>query len=119
MHPALAAANTRPVDDDYHVAGQIAPDDVQVIVAAGYKSIICNRPDGEASDQTPWADIEKAATDQGVAFYYIPVSNTGLTVDNVQATAALLDEIEKPVFAYCRSGARSTQLYQIAKQKAG
>jgi protein tyrosine phosphatase (PTP) superfamily phosphohydrolase (DUF442 family) len=35
----------------------------------------------------------------------------------VDDTTKALGELEGPVFAYCRSGARSTNLYMMAKQK--
>jgi sulfide:quinone oxidoreductase len=35
----------------FAVAPQISPEDVQAIAAAGYKSIICNRPDDEGDGQ--------------------------------------------------------------------
>ena len=35
---------------------QIAPRDVAEIAALGFRSIMCNRPDGEALDQTPAGD---------------------------------------------------------------
>ena len=40
-----------------------------------------------------------------------------MTDENVEKMAEALDEIPGPVFAYCRSGARSTNLFMAAEEK--
>jgi uncharacterized protein (TIGR01244 family) len=105
----------RQVTEGFGVAGQIAPADVASIKAAGYRSIICNRPDNE-DGAVPHERIEAAAREAGLTFRYIPAISGQLTPANVDDTAKALGELEGPVFAYCRSGARSTNLYMMAKQ---
>ncbi|RWJ16532.1 MAG: TIGR01244 family phosphatase, partial [Mesorhizobium sp.] len=81
--------------------------------AAGFKSVICNRPDDEQPGQ-PSADSVKAAVEAaGLTFRYIPVISGQITAENVEDQAEALDELEGPVFAYCRSGARCTNLYGL------
>ncbi|RUW67403.1 sulfur transferase domain-containing protein, partial [Mesorhizobium sp. M1E.F.Ca.ET.063.01.1.1] len=41
------------------------------------------------------------------------------TMNNVEDQAEALDELEGPVFAYCRSGARCTNLYGLIQQQRG
>jgi sulfide:quinone oxidoreductase len=53
--------------DGLAVASQINPADVAGIAAAGYRAIICNRPDGEAADQPSFAKIAEAAAAVGIA----------------------------------------------------
>ncbi len=43
----------RQIDDNYSVSGQIEPDDVRDIAAEGFRTIICNRPDGEGGPSSP------------------------------------------------------------------
>lgn len=105
----------RMIDENVAVSGQITVEQVQAIADAGYKSLICNRPDGEAPDQTEVADIEAAAIAAGLVFRNIPVLGSGMTMDNVEATRTALDELDRPIYAYCRSGARSTNVYNMAK----
>ena len=110
----------RKISDGYSVAGQIAADDVATIKAAGFKSIISNRPDGEQPDQPASDEIRKAAVAAGLSFRHVPiVSGQPLSGGDVAAMAEALDELEGPVFAYCRSGARSTSLYVAAQQSKG
>ncbi|MDP3895452.1 MAG: TIGR01244 family sulfur transferase [Mesorhizobium sp.] len=109
----------RQVSDDFAVAGQITAEDIQAIKAAGFKSVICNRPDEEQPGQPPHGGIQAAAEAAGLAFAYIPVVSGQITQRNVVDMADALDELDGPVFAYCRSGARSTNLYMMAKQSRG
>ncbi|RUW50479.1 TIGR01244 family phosphatase [Mesorhizobium sp. M1A.F.Ca.ET.072.01.1.1] len=109
----------RQISEDYSVSGQIQPEDIVAIKDAGFKSVICNRPDDEQPGQ-PSADSVKAAAEAaGLAFRYIPVISGQLTMDNVEDQAEALDELEGPVFAYCRSGARCTSLYGLIQQQRG
>ncbi|MBC2885591.1 TIGR01244 family phosphatase [Ochrobactrum sp. CM-21-5] len=111
----------RLIDDNYSVTGQIAPDDVRDIAAEGFQTIICNRPDGEGGAEQPeFAEIARVAEKAGIATYYIPVVGGQLTQDDVDAMAEALAAAEGPVLAYCRSGARSTNIYGIVQsQKRG
>jgi uncharacterized protein (TIGR01244 family) len=109
----------RQISEDYSVSGQIQPEEVAAIKAAGFKSVICNRPDDEQPGQ-PSADSVKAAADAaGLGFRYIPVVSGQITAENVEDQAEALDELEGPVFAYCRSGARCTNLYGLIQQSKG
>lgn len=106
----------RQVTDDYAVSGQILPADVAAIKAAGYRSIVCNRPDGEQPGQPTAAEVGAAANEAGLGFRHVPVVSGAMTQDDVSAMAEALDELDGPVFAYCRSGARSTNIYAAVKQ---
>ncbi|AEK56174.1 MULTISPECIES: TIGR01244 family sulfur transferase [Brucella] len=111
----------RQIDDNYSVTGQINPNDVRDIAAEGFQTIICNRPDGEGGEEQPdFEEIARVAEKAGLAAYYIPVVGGQLTQENVDDMAAALAEAEGPVLAYCRSGARSTNIYGIVQnQKRG
>lgn len=103
----------RQIDDGVSVCGQITADQVPAIAEAGFTAIICNRPDGEAAGQPGSASIRAEAERCGLRFYHIPVVHAGITHENVDQTQEALAEIEKPFLAFCRSGARSTRLYEI------
>ncbi|MEM0899797.1 MAG: TIGR01244 family sulfur transferase [Pseudomonadota bacterium] len=118
MTAKLEASNPRDIDDGVTVAGQISSDQVAEIAAAGYKTVVCNRPDHEGEAQPTAEEIGTAVEAAGMRFVYQPVVSGGMTIENVQELAANLSAVEKPIFFYCRSGARSTQLYQTAKEIA-
>ena len=52
--------------NDFAVAGQITVDDVPEIAAAGYRCLICNRPDHEDAGQPTVADIRAACEQHGI-----------------------------------------------------
>lgn len=109
----------RQISEDYSVSGQITSDEIAAIKAAGFKSVICNRPDNEQAGQPSAGEIKAAAEAAGLAFRYIPVVSGQITGDNVKDQARALSELEGPVFAYCRSGARCTNLYGLIQQSKG
>jgi uncharacterized protein (TIGR01244 family) len=107
--------DARRIAAEFVVSGQIQTSDLPEIAKAGFKSVICNRPDHEQPGQPASAEIEAAAKAAGLAFRDIPVSGAfGPTPDNLQATIEALNTLPRPIFAYCRSGARSTNLYGLA-----
>ncbi|WP_027153899.1 TIGR01244 family sulfur transferase [Mesorhizobium sp. WSM2561] len=109
----------RQITEDYSVSGQIQPEEVAAIKAAGFKSVICNRPDDEQPGQ-PSADTVKAAVEAaGLSFRHIPVISGQITAQNVEDQAEALDELEGPIFAYCRSGARCSNLFGLIQQSKG
>jgi sulfide:quinone oxidoreductase len=53
------------------VSPQVLPEDISAIAAAGFRSVMCNRPDGEAADQPAFAEIEAAARAAGLEAAYL------------------------------------------------
>ena len=107
------AMNYRQIDENIAVTGQITEADVAAIAQAGFKSVVCNRPD-EEQGAVPHQAIEKAAAAAGLEFRFIPVGGFGMTPVNVDEMAKAVRDLPKPMLAYCRSGARSANLYMTA-----
>ena len=57
----------RKITDELSVTPQIHAAEVPAIAAAGFRAVICNRPDGESSDQPCGSDIEAAVKANGLA----------------------------------------------------
>jgi uncharacterized protein (TIGR01244 family) len=108
--------DVRQITESYSVSPQVTPDEIAAIKAAGFKTVICNRPDGEQPGQPSHDAIKAAVEAAGLTFRYIPVISGQMTMENVEDQAAALDEVEGPVLAYCRSGTRCTNLYAAIKQ---
>lgn len=108
----------RRIDEAYSVAPQIAVGDVAALPERGFAMVISNRPDGEEPGQPTAADIAGAAQEAGLAFRHIPVAG-GFAQADVEAMARALAEAEGPVFAFCRSGTRSTLLWALARASTG
>lgn len=109
----------RTVNESVSVAGQIMPDDVAAIAAAGFKAIVNNRPDDEDRGQPTGDAIRAAAAAAGLAYHAIPVTQAGFSHSQIDAMTAALVGAGGPVLAYCRSGTRSCNLWALAAAKAG
>ncbi len=100
---------------DLSVASQIGVADVPAIAAQGFRSIICNRPDGEGADQPAFAEIERAASSAGLTSRYLPVASGKVSDTDAAQFKASLASLPKPVLAYCRSGTRSATLWALSQ----
>src|SRR3982750_3534038 len=108
----------RKLDADFAVSGQITPDDVQKLAEAGFKTIVCARPDHEEPGQPNFAAIASAAHKAGLKAVHIPVSGSVGEGQLIRMEKAL-NELPAPMFGYCRSGARAGSLYASAKRAIG
>ena len=105
------------IDASFSVTGQIELSDLQSLAELGFASVICNRPDYEGGpDQPDHASMQQAAQALGLSFAYVPVLTTGATPGQAQQMRQLLGELPQPVLAYCRTGNRSSRLYEAATQ---
>lgn len=102
--------------DALWVAPQIRAEDVATAAAMGVKTLINNRPDGEAPGQPTGAEMKAAAEAAGLAYVAIPVDRRGLSADHLDAWDAAGDG---PILAYCRSGTRSITLWGHAAARQG
>ncbi|MFB9148565.1 TIGR01244 family sulfur transferase [Roseovarius ramblicola] len=106
------------VTDALSVSPQISADDMPAICEAGYRAIICNRPDGEGSDQPTFEEVEAAATAAGLEARYLPVTSGIVQDGDADAFGAALMELPGPVLAYCRTGTRSATLWSLSQAKS-
>lgn len=103
------------IDDQIAVTGQVRPEEVAAVAAAGFRALIVNRPDGEGgAGQPTFAEIAAAAERAGLAAHYIPVRPGQATPADVAAFDEALATLPKPILAFCRSGARSTMLWSMS-----
>jgi uncharacterized protein (TIGR01244 family) len=103
------------INDQVSVSPQISPDDLPALKAAGFTTIINNRPDGESPDQPSSATMQAAAEALGLAYRYIPLGREGVSSQMVEDTKATLEGSDGQVLAYCRSGTRSTTLWALSQ----
>lgn len=104
-----------PITDIFAVAPQLGPEHMSAVAAAGYRSVIINRPDFEGGpDQPSSADVSAAAQAAGLEVAYQPVVSGAMTNADVERFSELLNTLPAPILAYCRSGTRCTVLYRAA-----
>ena len=109
----------RQLDDRTLVNGQIAPEDVPTLKEEGVTMIVNNRPDGEDAGQPLGADIEAAAQAAGIEYRHVPIAR-GMGPSDVEAMREAMHAAgEGKMFAFCRSGHRSTLAWALAMDEDG
>jgi uncharacterized protein (TIGR01244 family) len=104
----------RVISDRYAVAPQIEPNDIPALKEAGYRTVICNRPDAEVPAELS-AEVLRIATEAaGLRFIENPVDNGGMSMDHVSRQAAALAGSEGKTMAYCASGTRSAVVWAFS-----
>ena len=109
----------RQLDEKTLVDGQIGPNDVATLKAMGVTLIVNNRPDGEDANQPTSDEIEAAAKEQGLDYRHVPIAR-GLGPSDIEAMREAMHSVgDGKLFAFCRSGNRSTLAWAVAKSEDG
>ena len=98
-----------------YVSGQLYDHDIRLAAKQGVRSIMNNRPDGEAVGPPPSADLQRTAEELGMTYVYLPVDSRTFTHEDVAHFAKTCEGLERPLLIFCRSGARSTRVWEIAE----
>jgi uncharacterized protein (TIGR01244 family) len=109
----------RQLDEKTLVAGQIRPEDVPALKELGVTLIVNNRPDYEDAGQPEGDDIEAAARAAGIDYRHVPIAR-GLGPSDIEAMREAMHSAgDGKLFAFCRSGNRSTLAWAVAKSEDG
>ncbi|TVP52401.1 MAG: TIGR01244 family phosphatase [Halomonadaceae bacterium] len=101
----------------FSVSPQITPEDVGVIAALGFKTIISNRPDQESESQ-PDNTLIRAATERaGLDWHHMPVISGNITEQDVDQFQDLIHRANGPVLAFCRTGTRCASLWAMSQAR--
>ena len=104
----------KPLTADLSVTPQIQPSEIAELAARGFKSIIGNRPEGEAPEQPAWSSLAAQAERHSLAARQIPVTVGQIGAQDVVRFAEALRELPKPIAAFCRTGTRAAMLWALA-----
>jgi uncharacterized protein (TIGR01244 family) len=112
--PSLSAQALTP---EFSVSPQLEPAAMALVAKAGFRSVINNRPDFEGGPTQPTDQaLAEAAHAAGLTYEHLPVNGAYQSPEEIAEFAELLDNLPRPILAFCRSGARSTKLYVAATQ---
>ena len=103
----------RPLSETYAVSPQITAEDASAIKAAGFDTVICNRPDGEIPADLHVEALRPAMEAAGLKLVVNPMPGGGLTMEHIEAQRDAIEAGER-VLAYCASGNRSSILWALA-----
>ena len=99
------------------VAGQMTTDKFQQLIQAGFKSVIVNRPDQEQGNTVSVAQLRQIAEQSQVSVIYQPILSGKISQTDVTEFAKYYNELPKPILMVCRSGSRSSILFNQAKSQ--
>lgn len=105
----------RPLTEQYAVSPQVTPGDAAEIAAAGYRVVICNRPDAENPPEHQMDAVREAVEAAGMAFVANPFSGPTMGMAHVEAQGTAIAGAAGPVFAYCASGNRSSIMWALSQ----
>ena len=103
------------LSDDYSVSPQIDVADVPSIAQAGFKSVICNRPDQENPESRQIEAIKAAVEAAGMDFAENVFDPSSFGPDKIERQAELLAQLPGPIFAYCASGNRCSVVWAFTQ----
>ncbi|SDY41925.1 beta-lactamase hydrolase domain-containing protein [Acinetobacter kyonggiensis] len=99
------------------VAGQMTTDKFQQLIKDGFKSVIVNRPDQEQGNTVSVAQLRQIAEQSQVSVIYQPILSGKISQTDVIEFAKYYNELPKPILMVCRSGSRSSILFNQAKSQ--
>ena len=105
--------DARTLTPRYSVSPQISVEDIPAIAAAGFTTVICNRPDGEVPPSHQASALRAASQEAGLTFLELPLTHQTMTPDNIAQQRAYIDASSGPVLAYCASGTRSSVAWAL------
>ncbi|MCS0495813.1 bifunctional protein tyrosine phosphatase family protein/NAD(P)/FAD-dependent oxidoreductase [Ancylobacter sp. MQZ15Z-1] len=105
----------RQITPDVSVTNQMDGAALARAASAGYRTIVCARPDGEEPGQPDAAEMALLADALGMAFVHIPVAPGAFDDEAVAQMRAVLDKLPSPILGYCRSGMRAATLWALAE----
>ena len=107
------------LDEKTLVSGQIQPQEVAGLKAAGVTMIVNNRPDGEDPGQPLAAEIEAAAQEAGIPYRFLPIRRGPGPAEVDEMQEVMRECGEGKLLAFCRTGTRSTFAWALAKREEG
>ncbi|MDM7458156.1 MAG: TIGR01244 family sulfur transferase, partial [Paracoccus sp. (in: a-proteobacteria)] len=102
----------RQISPTLAVSPQIRPEDMATLAAAGFTTVVNNRPDSEVDDDHDDKAMRAAAEAAGLRYYHIPFVPGEITPQMIADFAAATAD-QGPTIAYCRTGNRSTVLWAL------
>lgn len=109
--------NIRFLSNNYAVAQQITPADIDDLREQGFAALVCTRPDGEEAGQPAFAAIGAQARAAGMEAFWLPVTPGRITDADRAAFAVLYANAPKPVLGFCRTGLRAETLWNDTRDR--
>lgn len=99
---------------EFSVCSQLSPADLKIVRDAGFKAVICMRPDAEAENQPSFESIADAALNLDLEARHLPVQNGAIGDAQVAVFAKMFASLPKPIVGFCRTGNRAGMLWTMS-----
>ncbi len=109
----------REIAPEFFVSEQLTAEDMPRLAAAGIRSVLNNRPDGEEAGQPGSSELEAAARAAGLDYRHVPVATRQVTAAEQAAFEAALEALPRPICAFCRTGTRAELCWANAMNRDG
>ncbi|CAM4350761.1 beta-lactamase hydrolase domain-containing protein [Acinetobacter pragensis] len=114
--PALAQNDSIVLNNNASAAGQMTAEKFNSLLKQqGFKSVIVNRPDQELGNTVTVNELRSIAEKSHVSVIYQPVISGKISQTDVAEFAKYYNELPKPILMVCKSGSRSSSLFNQAK----
>ena len=108
--------DSQALNEKVSVSGQMTTDKFSSLIKQQkFKSVIVNRPDQEQGNDVSVLQLRSIAEKSQVSVVYQPVVSGKISQTDVKEFAKYYNELPKPILMICRSGSRSTSLFNQAK----
>ena len=108
---------TKPLEPGVEITSALAVDELEEVKARGFHAVVCNRIEGESEDFPDEARYREKAEQLGLAWVHIAVKPGEYSEADIRAFAEALQQLPRPLLAFCRSGKRATHLWAYAKRQ--
>ncbi|AUX86186.1 MULTISPECIES: beta-lactamase hydrolase domain-containing protein [Acinetobacter] len=105
------------LSENLTVSGQLDNKTFQLLLKQGFKSVIVNRPDQEMGNNVSVSQLRNIAEQSHVSVIYQPIENGKITQTDIIEFSKYYNELPKPILMICKSGQRSSELFNEARKQ--
>ena len=114
---AQKAPNPQVLNENLTVSGQLDSKTFRLLLQQGFKSVIVNRPDQEQGNTISVSQLRSIAEQAHVSVIYQPIETAQVSQTDIIEFAKYYNELPKPILMICKSGQRSSKLFNEAHQQ--
>ncbi len=104
------------LEPEFAIADNVAPADMASIKAQGFRTVICNRREGEEDFEGEQA-LSTAAEQTGLKWVSIPVAPGEYSEADVEAFGEALENAASPILGFCRTGRRAVHMWAQSRAR--
>jgi uncharacterized protein (TIGR01244 family) len=101
------------IGNSVFISSQLKPENLIYLKRRQINAVVDLRPDGETADEPSHTEMEAAARQYGMRFYYVPVPHESIPPAAVEALALALSDDTQQTVLYCRSGRRAVLTFAL------